>query len=100
MTIKAKIYVEFFIRTDFNKGRIYIIKRPNEYVNEQDAGAKQGTLTPLNCRRQLEIILFYHRFLKNIVSFIWCPQKMWNARRIFNESKYVQILFPIHLQII
>ena len=65
MTIKAKIYVEFFIKTDFNKGHIYIIKRPNEYVNEQDAGAKQGTLTPLNSRHQLEIILFYHRFLKS-----------------------------------
>jgi len=65
MTIRAKIYVEFFIRTDFNKGHIYIIKRPNEYVNEQDAGAKQGTLTPLTCRRQLEIILFYHRFLES-----------------------------------
>ena len=85
MTIKAKIYVEFFIRTDFNKGHIYIIKRPNEYVNEQEAGAKQGTLTPLNCRRQLEIILFYHRFLES--SFF---------HFIFNESKYVQILFPIH----
>ena len=92
MTIKAKIYVEFFIKTDFNKGHIYIIKRPNEYVNEQDAGAKQGTLTPLNSRLNWKSFYFIIDSSK-VVSFIWCPQKMWNARRIFNESKYVQILF-------
>ena len=69
MTIKAKIYVEFFIKTDFNKGHIYIIKRPNEYVNEQDAGAKQGTLTPLSCRLNWKSFYFIIDSSK-VVSFI------------------------------